>query len=70
MSNERLARLDRLYARHPWGEHHRYVPEAWSPPWQPRGRWWMRATISRTWQSSAWATMHAWRRLTRPSRAC
>jgi hypothetical protein len=69
MAEQRLTELDRLFARHQWRSGRATVPEEWSPPWQPRGRWWMRAAVPRTWQQGMAATARAWRRLVRPPRA-
>jgi hypothetical protein len=70
MSDERTTELDRLYARQPWGGQRRRIPDAWSPPWRPRGQWWMRPRGRRgLWWAGAAATARAWQRLVRPPRA-
>jgi hypothetical protein len=60
-------RLDRIFARTPGMEPWPSPSERWNPPWQPRGRWWMRAP--RASRISTTALRSAWRRLTRPARA-
>ena len=68
MREQRLRGLDRLFARYQRNFTRMAVPDAWSPPWQPRGKWWTRAAAPRLWHVGAAATMRAWRRLVRTPR--
>ncbi|HEV7126429.1 MAG TPA: hypothetical protein VGN32_03185 [Ktedonobacterales bacterium] len=68
MSEGRLSELDRLFARYRRNTTHVAVPDAWSPPWQPRGKWWTHASAPQLWRASAAATVRAWQRIVRPAR--
>jgi hypothetical protein len=68
MSKERRHRLDRLFARYHPGPTRMPAPGEWSPPWQPSGRWWMRADLPRSWRLRDIPALRAWRHRARPSR--
>lgn len=68
MRNHSSVELDRLFARYQQRVPRTAVPEAWSPPWQPRGKWWMRDAGPRLWRASAAASVRVWHRLLRPTR--
>jgi hypothetical protein len=70
MKSERQQLLDRVFARGSNRGAWSLVPDVWTPPWRPRGRWWFRPRLPRGERGLASAASRRWAMLGRQTRAC
>lgn len=70
MTYERDGALDRVFARRAARLDRLRVADAWTPPWRPRGRWWMRPRLPRGYRDLAASAARGWRQAARQPHAC